>query len=197
MPGAVSDDPFAAKAAIPKGMTARGHAGIDAPPLAIPHQQRRQALKGALSSYICGQKGKIARQLRVTTTQRFFFHSFPRRTKGETRPDQLARGLRILRTIKEVGLVLAPEIVSWSQPTISERPRQITHRQQRLCFTELARGELTEHGKRFGPFSLQFSINTLRRLGALPVIYLPQNVKGDTGLSSAGAVIAATMGDIK
>jgi hypothetical protein len=132
----------------------------------------------------------------VTTTERFFFHSFPRCAIGESRAEQLARGLSILRTIKEVGLVLAPEIVSWSQPTISGTPRQITHRQQRLCFTELARSELPEHAKRFGPFSLQFSINTLRRLGALPVIYLPQNVKGDTGLSSAGAVIAATMGDI-
>ncbi len=133
----------------------------------------------------------------MTTTERFFFHSFPRQTKGETRTDQLARGLSILRTIKELGLVLAPEIVPWSQPTISGTPRQVTHRQQRLCFTELARSELPEHSKRFGPFSLQFSINALRRLGALPVIYLPQNVKGDTGLSSAGAVIAATMGDIK
>jgi hypothetical protein len=133
----------------------------------------------------------------VTTTERFFFHSFPRGAKGETRADQLARGLSILRTIKELGLVLAPEIVSWSQPIMSGAPRLITHRQQRLCFTELGRSELPEHSKRFGPFSLQFSISTLRRLGALPVIYLPQNVKGDTGLSSAGAVIAATMGDIK
>jgi hypothetical protein len=137
------------------------------------------------------------RQLCVTTTDRFFFHSFPRRAKDETPADQLVRGLNILRTIKEIGLVLAPEIVSWSQPTISGTPRQITYRQQRLCFTELARTELPEHSKRFGPFSLQFSINTLRRLGALPVIYLPQNVKTDTALSSAGAVIAATMGDIK
>ena len=87
--------------------------------------------------------------------------------------------------------------MSRSQPTISGTPRQVTHRQQRLCFTELAREELPEHGKRFGPVSLQFSTDALRRLGALPVIYLPQNVKGDTGLSSAGAVIAATMGDIK
>jgi hypothetical protein len=120
----------------------------------------------------------------VTTTERFFFHSFPRQTKGETRADQLARGLSILRTIKELGLVLAPEIVRWSQPTISGTPRLVTYRQQRLCFTELQRSELPEHGKRFGPFSLQFSINTLRRLGALPVIYLPQNVKGDTGLTA-------------
>jgi hypothetical protein len=133
----------------------------------------------------------------LTTTERFFFHSFPRGAKGETRNGQLARGLSILRAVKEMGLVLAPEIVSWRQPTISGTPRQITHRQQRLCFTELARSELSEHSKRFGPFSVQFSINTLRRLGALPVIYLPQTVKGDTSLSSAGAVIAATMGDIK
>jgi hypothetical protein len=48
-----------------------------------------------------------------------------------------------------------------------------------------------------GRFLCSFQSARCGDSGHFRVIYLPQNVKTDTALSSAGAVIAATMGDIK
>jgi hypothetical protein len=53
----------------------------------------------------------------------------------------------------------------------------------------LSRLELANHGKKFGPISLEFSIETLRQLGALPAIYMPQMVGDDRHLSSAGPML--------
>lgn len=105
---------------------------------------------------------------------RHLFHSFPRAAVSETRDQTIDRGLSILRYMFEIGLILAPELVTWGrgdgEPT--------TLLQTRICFTELARSELPEHSKTFGPFALQFSPKMLRSAGAMPVIYAPQAIEG-------------------
>ena len=112
---------------------------------------------------------------------RFLFHSFPRPRKDEPMPDVIARGLRVLSFMNEIGLVLAPELVKWDVAAISGGQEHLEFLQKRACFTELAANELPEHAKTFGPFSLVCDIEKLRNSGASPVIYAPQG--GENALS--------------
>ena len=127
---------------------------------------------------------------------RFFYHSFPRPRKGETPEEQIAKGLRILTLIAKTGLVLAPEVVAWKQPTRDGRSRELEQLQKRICFTELSEPDLPEHGQRFGPFAIEFDLVSLRHLGAIPVSYIPQTV--DTaGASAVGATLVAELFDAR
>lgn len=123
------------------------------------------------------------------TSDRHFFHSFPRPRAGETEAQIAAKGLAILQTVKDVGLILAPETVTWRVPLIDDTERTIEYEQTRICFTELSYEELPTHSKRFGPFALEFDISKLREIGALPVIYIPQSTRAG-GLSAIGSVLA-------
>jgi hypothetical protein len=107
-------------------------------------------------------------------SQRFFFHTFPRWKKDETREATIERALKILDFMKQVGLVLAPEIVTWELPLPAGNVERLSLLQRRACFTELAYGELADHAAIFGPFSLAFDIDRLRNAGLTPVIYAPQ-----------------------
>lgn len=82
-------------------------------------------------------------------TERSLFHSFPR-PKDRSFAETTKLGLAILRNTLDVGLVLAPELVTWKHqhgdPTIIL--------QRRMCFTELSTAELPEHARTFGPFAL-------------------------------------------
>jgi hypothetical protein len=106
--------------------------------------------------------------------QRLFFHSFPRPRKGETQHQQLEKGCRIADSILENGLLLSPE--NYDLPVLgNDRLTQDSFSavQRRICFTELELEGLADHSKVFGPFALAFKIDDLRRLGALPVFYIP------------------------
>ena len=120
-------------------------------------------------------------------TDRSLFHSFPRPRSGETPSQTVERGLAILRYMLDVGLVLAPELVTWhhhdSEPTILL--------QRRICFTELSLSELPEHSKTFGPFALQCSPANLRGAGAMPVIYAPQAIDGHPASGVAAFCVKA------
>jgi hypothetical protein len=129
--------------------------------------------------------------------ERFFYHSFPRLRPGDQTDMIIAKGLSILRNVKEIGLVIAPEVVEWKQPLVDGTHRVTRLRQKRISFTELARSQVAEHGKKFGPFSLEFKIDILRRMGALPVIYMPQSLRMTGDLSTLGAMIVTQLGDIK
>jgi hypothetical protein len=130
-------------------------------------------------------------------TAEVFYHSFPRIRPGQHVKDTIPTGLQVLACIKEMGLVLAPEIVVWKQSLVSGEYRTITIRQRRISFTALSRTQLKTHGERFGPFSLAFRIDVLRRLGALPVIYMPQNITDERGYDTVGPTVVAEMADIK
>jgi hypothetical protein len=126
----------------------------------------------------------------MTEATHHFFHSFPRQRQGEARDAHLQRGMRILDAMFDVGLALAPERIIFRQPVIGGH-KEFEHLQSRLCFTELPEDALPDHSARFGPFALRFDIDTLRRQGALPTIYIPQQIEGDRGLSAVGASLVA------
>ncbi|HUZ93822.1 MAG TPA: hypothetical protein VMU57_02815, partial [Edaphobacter sp.] len=121
--------------------------------------------------------------------ERTFYHSFPRRRASDTPEVINEKGLELLVAISQMGLILAPEVVEWSIPLSDGSTKVIRHRQMRICFTELSQSELPRHAEVFGPFAMEFHIDILRQLGALPVIYVPQMVKGDRLFSSFGPVM--------
>ncbi|MGD0046793.1 MAG: hypothetical protein ABSE42_07210 [Bryobacteraceae bacterium] len=112
------------------------------------------------------------------TPSRRFFHSFPRPKKDESEDATLDRGLSILTLMKQVGLVLAPEVVIWDISAFSLGAKQLSILQRRVSFTELSVTELAEHSAIFGPISLSFDIAKLRGAGATPVIYVLQGTAG-------------------
>lgn len=119
-----------------------------------------------------------------TQTQRLV-HSFPRPKQDETEDVTLNRALRILSLIKDIGLVLAPEVQKWDfqQATPNDLPLRIL--QRRLCFTDLSADDLSRHSKIFGPLALFFDSTKLRNTGAMPVIYMPQGISEPISLIGA------------
>jgi hypothetical protein len=110
----------------------------------------------------------------MSASDRFFFHTFPRPKQGEPAEATLSRAVSILRFMKDAGLVLAPEIVTWEIGTPDGGKERLEVLQQRACFTELALNEIDRHAATFGPITLSFNIDQLREAGATPVIYVPQ-----------------------
>ncbi len=96
---------------------------------------------------------------------RYFYHSFPRRNHTQD------RGIRVLNSIIQYGLLLTPELVQAALPNDPENPFCIF--QQRISFTELAPSELQQHAETFGAFAIEFEIEKLLQIGALPVFYFP------------------------
>ena len=123
---------------------------------------------------------------------RKFFHSFPRPRPSDTTETLVAKGIAILKLVKHTGIIITPETVEWTVPLRDDAHRSIKYDQLRVCFTELHETELARHSERFGPFALEFEIDTLRQMGALPVIYMPQSV-GAGGLSAIGSVLVMEM----
>ena len=130
-------------------------------------------------------------------TRRFFYHSFPRRRECETRSETANRGWGILQSIKNRGLILAPEVVEWHTPVSLGTPNPIQILQRRICFTELSPQELPEHSERFGPFALEFDATVLRCFGALPVIYMPQALSEKDQLALLGPFVVGHLGQIQ
>ena len=128
---------------------------------------------------------------------RFFYHSFPRPRQGETDSETASRGWAVLQSIRELGLILAPEIVEWHTPVSLGTPSPTRILQRRICFTELSPQELCEHSTRFGPFALEFETAALRRIGALPVIYMPQALSEQDHLALLGPFVVGHLGQIQ
>ena len=133
----------------------------------------------------------------IEINDRKFYHSFPRVRKEVSKEEVIKCGLEILKSIRDIGLILAPEIIDWNQPTIEGRDREIKIKQVRISFTELSSSEINKHSEKFGSFAIEFNIDALRKLGAVPVIYLPQHLKDDNNFSAIGSIIVAELNDIK
>ena len=127
---------------------------------------------------------------------RFFYHSFPRLRQGDTNSETASRGWAILQSMKKLGLILAPEVVEWHTPVSLGVPSPVQILQRRICFTELSQQELSEHSTRFGPFALEFETSALRRVGALPVIYMPQAMSEQDHLALLGPFVVGHLGQI-
>ena len=121
--------------------------------------------------------------------ERYFFHSFARPKANQVEHETLERSLSILAFMKEVGLVLAPEVVSWDITASGGGNQRFSILQRRACFNELALEELPPHSRIFGPTSLAFKIAELRGAGATPVIYVPQGLQ-DSPLSRISSTCA-------
>lgn len=134
---------------------------------------------------------------------RYMYHSFPRpRQNASTSEEITEKGLRILRGMVEVGLVLAPEILKFRPPSpiASSEDDLIRIAQKRMSFTYLEPRELPGHAEQFGQFALELDHDDLRRLGAVPVFYLPQPLVDDMGdplASSIGWMLISDLGDIQ
>ena len=128
---------------------------------------------------------------------RFFYHSFPRPRPGETYSETASRGWAILQSMKKLGLILAPEVVEWHTAVSLGTPSPIQILQRRICFTELSPQELGEHSVRFGPFALEFETSALRRVGALPVIYMPQALSDQDHLTLLGPFVVGHLEQIR
>jgi hypothetical protein len=109
--------------------------------------------------------------------ERYFYHSFPRRSRSPAR--EIPSGLAILELIRDHGLLLTPEIAHWEYPHADGTPpRSASMIQRRVSFTELSPSELARHSENFGHFALEFEIETLKQLGAMPVFYVPHTADG-------------------
>lgn len=120
------------------------------------------------------------------------YHSFPRRDAS------LSTAHAVLVSIIRCGLVLAPEVTEWSE-TLEDGSRSapIMLAQKRCCFTVIPQVELPEHAVRFGPYALEFEIDSLRRIGAVPVAYLPMTQGSPAGASALGETFLARLADIQ
>jgi hypothetical protein len=127
--------------------------------------------------------------------ERFFYHSFPRRKLAD---DAVPRGLAILRSMARSGLLLTPEQTVWSEFLQNgKRSDPIQIFQIRACFTELNPEELMDHAKQFGSFSIEFEIESLRLLGAMPVFYLPSPGSEERALGGIAGAFVARMEEIQ
>ncbi len=115
---------------------------------------------------------------------RYFYHAFPQAPSGK---DGLLRGISILGSILDRGLVLTPEVLEHDRSNY----RSIS---KRVCFTELGPGELAAHAVKFGPFALEWEYETLLRMGALPVIYFP--LVSDPKTAAASEAFYETLGGV-
>ena len=133
--------------------------------------------------------------MNVAEQERFFYHSFPRR--GSNTDAEIDKGYKILSLICDAGLLLAPEVVNWQYPHADgSPPRTQTYIQRRVCFTELAPSDLSEHAEIFGRFALEFEIDVLKGMGALPVFYIPQATTAEASeINNLGSVLVNQMID--
>jgi hypothetical protein len=111
---------------------------------------------------------------------RYFYHCFPQWIGSQKQSPQASydSALRVLSLMFRWGLLLTPEeIIFQGESYTDEEPApSLPIVQKRLCFTELSEDELPNHAQIFGPIALEFDQSTLRRIGGMPVIYIPQSV---------------------
>lgn len=106
--------------------------------------------------------------------ERLLVHNFARPKKGEPRGAALERAIQVLRSFRDIGLVLAPEVLEWTLGALSRGSKPLRLLQRRLCLTEIAPADLAEHAAEFGPLALAFDVAKIRQAGAMPVMYVPQ-----------------------
>jgi hypothetical protein len=100
--------------------------------------------------------------------------------------------------MNEMGLLLTPEITKWPDVSPKASPSEPWSVAATRCsFTELAPAELLQHTEVFGHFAIEFDIQVLRSLGAIPVFYLPCTSGTNAGAEALAAALVACMGEIE
>jgi hypothetical protein len=126
---------------------------------------------------------------------RYLYHCFPRR--GACTPAEIDKGCEVLASIRDFGLLLAPEAIEWKQPSADGTARTFPVLQTRVCFTDLSPSELPQHAKKFGHFALEFEFETARCLGAIPVFYVPQPISNPADGNAVGVALVAIANDAR
>ena len=131
----------------------------------------------------------------VSETQRFMYHSFPRR-RDDDKDDR--KGLVVLELIARFGLLLTPEIQKWRDHKIApSQPDEYVQESIRCCFTELSENEVGQHARYFGNYALEIGYKVLCDLGAMPVFYIPRMSEyEDYGVGPALVTQLAQVGDL-
>jgi hypothetical protein len=112
------------------------------------------------------------------------FHCFPR-FSSEAPAAEVEAGIKVIKSAISIGLLLTPEWLYFpiSELDALEEQSGSDAFQKRLCFTFIREEELVNHSAMFGSFAFEFEMATLRQLGAMPVMYLPQPVRRSDGTS--------------
>ena len=123
----------------------------------------------------------------------FFYHSFPRRQQADSKI-----GLEVLGSILESGLLLTPEVIRWREPgRPTDQAPAFKALQIRACFTELPPADLPQHAERFGRFALEFTVESLRELGAIPVFYVPNGTETAIGFNGAAQALVMRVAQVQ
>jgi hypothetical protein len=121
----------------------------------------------------------------ILSNQRNLIHSFSRPKPNEAKDALAERLFEILGLIREIGLILAPELIEWDLSKIGLGNGVLAILQQRICFTDLTPADLPRHAETFGPLAIAYEIEGLRNAGAMPVMYVPQALDSSvSGLAS-------------
>jgi hypothetical protein len=147
-------------------------------------------LKVPMIDLLCGFFAKLRSHMvpaMYEAPERFFYHSFPRRGRGTDHEVEI--GCKMLALMCN-GLVLTPEIVKWEYPHADGAPpRKMEVQQKRVCFTELSPADLPRHADEFGHFALEFEIDVLKGLGAIPVFYIPKRIGEASEVTALGSIL--------
>lgn len=126
------------------------------------------------------------------------FHSFirPRANRDRFSETQLDAAIRVLESVLSSGLLLVPEEVRLPLiPGIAEtESERLIIRQLRLSLTKLHLSEIPAHAAVFGPVTVEFDLDPLRRAGVHPVYYfLSPPDRSVPGASDLGCRIIADL----
>ncbi|MEZ2901943.1 hypothetical protein ACBQ24_04180 [Acinetobacter terrestris] len=103
-------------------------------------------------------------------SNQYFYHSFSRLLKGESRSNNNKRAFQTLESILKNGILFVPEEITLPFDIQSPLKPIVQHR---VCFTLIERAELSGQTEIFGKFSIEFNTNILRKIGITPAMYLP------------------------
>lgn len=107
----------------------------------------------------------------------FFYHSFARNGNDDY-------SFQVLENIVLNGLLVTPEKLKLPNKRLLNIEPPL---QTRLCFTFLEEGDLEEHSKLFGRFSIEFDLSISEKWCLMPVMYLPIfNSKNSDSYPTAG-----------
>ena len=131
--------------------------------------------------------------MNTSPPNQYFYHSFPSHPSG----DEMEKGLRILKSMSESGLLLNPEIMPLTEPLSDGTwSPSVSNIQKRACFTLIEPSELLKHSVLYGHFALEFDVDTMLQLGAIPAFYYP-NPKNDIGLEATAISLLCRIGEIQ
>lgn len=103
------------------------------------------------------------------------YHSFPRVDSTKSRKEQIDEGLKIIESMKEIGILCTPDYWEFKQKMNNGTSNPISIAQNSFCATCIPFENLNSHMIEFGLFSLEFTIESFKDLGGNPVFYCDSN----------------------